>query len=168
MALTSNTAEGARSVLAELLEAMRSAAHGVLDEQKARAAEEVGDIAEAVRCSARSLGQSDNPAIARYAERAAVGIDHVADVMRRRSWNDILADTEEFAQRRPTLFVLGAVAAGFAAGCLASVPAASRVPGETRDAPAPRSAEIEMPTAATADREPMHHAAGGRRAKENS
>lgn len=166
-------AEGARSVFAELLNAMRSAAYGLLDEQKARAAKEVGDIAEAVRCSARSLEQSDNPAIARSVEHAALSIERFSGVIRERSWSDILADTEEFAQRRPTLFVLGAIAAGFAVGCLASVPAASRAPGESRDEPAPRPAEIVTPAALPAAttghaHEPAHRATGGRRAKENS
>ena len=147
-------AEGARSVLAEFLEAMRSAAYGILDEQKARAAKEVGDIAEAMRCSARSLAQSDNPAVARYAERAALGIDRLAEAVRQRSWNDIFADTEEFARRRPTLFVLGAIAAGFAAGCLAAAPAAPGTPGKAREAPEPRRAGAETPAPLPAAAEP--------------
>jgi hypothetical protein len=137
-------AEGARSVLVEFLEAVRSAAYSILDEQKARAAKEVGDIAEAVRASARSLEQSDNPAIARYIERAAERIEHFSGVMRERSWNDILADTEELAQRRPTLFVLGAIGAGFAAGWLASLAEGRRAPNE-REEPLSRYAEIEAP-----------------------
>lgn len=147
-------AEGARSVLAEFLEAMRSAAYGILDEQKARAAKEVGDIAEAMRCSARSLAQSDNPAVARYAERAALGIDRLAEAVRQRSWDDILADTEEFAHRRPTLFVLGAIAAGFAAGCLAAAPAAPGTPGKAREVPQPRHAGAETPAPLPAAAEP--------------
>lgn len=157
-------ADEARSVLVEFLEAMRSAAYGILDEQKARAAKEVGDIAEAVRSSARSLERSDNSAIARHVERAASGIEDFALAMRQRSWNDILADTEEFAQRRPTLFVLGAIAAGFAAGCLASMPAQG-VPGEVREEPASRFTETEMSAprpAAAAEPEPAHRSGGER------
>ena len=154
MALPNDAAEGVRSVLAEFLEAMRSTAYGILDEQKARAAKEVGDIAEAVRSSARSLVQSDNPAVARYAERAALGIDRLAETVRQRTWNDILADTEEFARRRPTLFVLGAIAAGFAAGCLAAAPAAPGTPGKTREIPEPRQAGTEAPVPLPAAAEP--------------
>jgi hypothetical protein len=172
MALTSDAAgegaphadEGGRSVLAEFLDAMRGAAYGILDEQKGRAAQEVADIAEAVRCSARSLDKSDNPAIARYVERAALGIDHLAEAMRQRSWHDILADTEEFAQRRPAFFVLGAIAAGFAAGCLASLPA----PGAARGEAAPRQAEAERPASlSAAPAEPAHRSAR-RRAKDGA
>ena len=174
MALTSEAAgaaresaqravEGARSVVADLIEAVRSAAYGVLDEQKARAAREVADVALAVRSGAQALEKSDNRAAAHYVERAALGIEHVAEAMRKRSWSDILAEAEEFAQRRPALFVFGAIAAGFAAGCLVSPPPRGEMRRKGRAAVEPSS----RLAAAAEEPEPAHRSSGGRRAKDN-
>jgi hypothetical protein len=38
--------------------------------------------------------------------------------MRERHWGELVADTEDFARRQPTWFVLGAVATGFVLGRL--------------------------------------------------
>ena len=121
--------ERAKTILTELLEATRSTAEALLDEQKQRAAERVKGIAEAVRCAAQSLERSDSRAIARYAERAADRIEDFSLLMCERRWGEIVADTGNFARRRPTLFLLGAAAAGFLAGRLLSVPTDHQRPG---------------------------------------
>jgi hypothetical protein len=108
--------ERAWSVVAEFVDAARSAAESLLEEQTRQVAERVSGIADAVRGAAKSLDQSQNRAIARYADQAADQIENFSRAVRERGWNEIVADTEDFARRQPTLFVLGAVATGFLVG----------------------------------------------------
>lgn len=112
----------AKTILAEFVDATRSAAVKIMDDQKRRAAEQVKGIAEAVRCAAQSLERSENRAIARYADRGADQIEDFSHLIGDRPWNEMLGATEDFARRRPMLFVLGAIAAGFLAARLLSLP----------------------------------------------
>jgi ElaB/YqjD/DUF883 family membrane-anchored ribosome-binding protein len=112
----------------DLLDAARSAAETMLDDQKQRTAGRVAGIAEAVRCAAQSLERSDSRAIARWADQAASRIEDFSCLIRERRWSEIAADTENFARRQPMLFVLGAAVTGFLAGRLLSVPADRRQP----------------------------------------
>ena len=118
--------ERAKTILSELLDAARSAAETILEDQKQRTAERVSGMAEAVRCAAQSLDRSENPTIARYADHAADRIGDFSGLIRERQWSEIVADTEDLARRQPTLFVLGAAAIGFLAGRLLAVPADRR------------------------------------------
>jgi ElaB/YqjD/DUF883 family membrane-anchored ribosome-binding protein len=120
--------ERAKPILNEVLDAARSAAETLLDDQKQRAAEGVAGIAEAVRCAAQSLDRSDSRAIARYADQAASRIEDFSRLIRERRWSEIAADTEDFTRRQPILFVLGATVTGFLAGRLLSVPSDRRRP----------------------------------------
>jgi ElaB/YqjD/DUF883 family membrane-anchored ribosome-binding protein len=111
-------ADRAGNVVAEFVEAARSAAESLLEEQKRQVADRVSGVAEALRSAVAPLERSQNRIVARYLEGAADQVDDLSRTMRTRRWNELVADTEEFARRQPTLFVLGAVAAGFLAGRL--------------------------------------------------
>jgi ElaB/YqjD/DUF883 family membrane-anchored ribosome-binding protein len=104
------------SVVAEFVDAARSAAESMLEEQRQQVAEKVSGIAEALRSAANSLEQSQNRALAGYVDQAADQVASIYRTVRERHWNEIVADTEDFARRQPTLFVLGAVATGFLVG----------------------------------------------------
>ena len=108
--------EREKSVIAELVGAARSAAESMLEEQRQQVAEKVSGIAEALRSAANSLEQSQNRALAGYVDQAADQVESISRTLRKRRWNEIVADTEDFARRQPTLFVLGAVATGFLVG----------------------------------------------------
>ena len=113
----------AKTILAEFVDATKSAAEMMLDDRKQRAAERIGVIAEAMRCAAQSFERSDSRAVARYAMQAADRFEALALRMRNQHWNEIVDDVEDLARRRPTLFVLGATVAGFLAGRLLSLSA---------------------------------------------
>ena len=104
------------SVFAEFVDAARSAAESMLEEQRQQVAQKVSGIAEALRSAANSLEQSQNRALAGYVDQAADQVASIYRTVRERHWNEIVADTEYFARRQPTLFVLGAVATGFLVG----------------------------------------------------
>jgi ElaB/YqjD/DUF883 family membrane-anchored ribosome-binding protein len=106
------------SVVTEFLDAARSAAESLLQEQKRQIAERVSGVAEALRCTVQPLERSQNRIMSRYLERAADQVEEFAHSVRYRHWSELVADTEEFARRQPAWFVLGAVATGFVIGRL--------------------------------------------------
>jgi len=106
------------NVVAEFADAARSAAESLLEEQKRQVADRLSGVGQALRSAVNSLEHSQNTLIARYLERAAGQVEDISRLVRDRRWNEIAAETEEFARRRPTLFVAGAVAVGFLVGRL--------------------------------------------------
>jgi ElaB/YqjD/DUF883 family membrane-anchored ribosome-binding protein len=106
------------SVVTEFLDAARSAAESLLEEQKRQIADRISGVAGALRNAAQPLDESQSRVIARYLEEGAAQVETLSRNMRERRWNELVADTEDFARRRPTLFVLGAVVTGFVAGRL--------------------------------------------------
>src|SRR5579875_2543165 len=63
-----------KMLAAELVEASRSAAQSVLDEQKEGAARQIAAVAGAARAAAQALEQSNSPTLAHYTGRAALFI----------------------------------------------------------------------------------------------
>jgi ElaB/YqjD/DUF883 family membrane-anchored ribosome-binding protein len=106
------------NVVAEFVDAARSAAESLLEEQKRQVADRVSGVAAALQSAANSLAHSQNALVARYVEQAAGQVEDISRMVRDRRWNEIAAETEDFARRRPTLFVVGAAAAGFLVGRL--------------------------------------------------
>lgn len=97
-------------------EQVREALQSVLQEQKERMADTVHGVADALRRTAGTLEREENQAIARYADQAAAQIDRFSETVRRREIGDLVAGAEGFARRQPSLFIAGAVAAGFVIG----------------------------------------------------
>jgi ElaB/YqjD/DUF883 family membrane-anchored ribosome-binding protein len=116
---TADTERGdSGSVVTEFLEAARSAAESLLEEQKRQIADRVSGIARALRSAAQPLDESQSHVIARYLEEAAAQVNSLSRTMRERHWGELVADTEDFARRQPMWFVLGAAATGFVVGRL--------------------------------------------------
>lgn len=84
-----------------------------VDERKARAAEEINDVAGALRMSADHLRDQQRDQVGRYVSWAADELESFASTLRQRDLGDWLRQTEQFARRQPAAFVGGAVAAGF-------------------------------------------------------
>ena len=106
------------SVVTEFLDAARSAAESLLEEQKRQIADRMAGIARALRSAAQPLDESQSRVIARYLEEGAAQVGSLSRTMRERHWGELVADTEDFARRQPTWFVLGAAATGFVLGRL--------------------------------------------------
>lgn len=108
--------EHVKAIAAEFVEASRSAAQSVLDEQKESAARQVCAVAAAVRSASQSLGQSNLPTLARYIDEAAVSIEGFGGRLRQSSWGELADDIELTARRQPALFIAMAAAVGFLSG----------------------------------------------------
>ena len=96
----------------------RDRARSFLDEQKDNAADRVHGFADALRETAREMQNKggDASSTSRYAERAAEGIDRLADKLENNDVSGVMRDTQRFARRSPALFVGGSVVAGVLLG----------------------------------------------------
>src|SRR5437899_1177205 len=91
---------GERSVLAEFVDAARTSAESLLREQKQQVADRVSGVAEALHGAARSLDQAQNRVIARHIHQAGDHVKNLTRNLQERRWNELIADTEEFARRQ--------------------------------------------------------------------
>ena len=82
-----------------------------VDEQKNRAAEGLGGIANVFRTAGNEL-RSENEAVAAYVDMASDQLRRFADQIRQKGVTDMLDDVNDFARRRPALFIGGAFLVG--------------------------------------------------------
>jgi hypothetical protein len=101
-----------------------SAAHGVLggiqqrvssqvDQQKNRAADGLGGIADVFRTASNEL-RTENETLASYVDMASDQMRRFAEQIRQRGAADMLEDVNAFARRQPALFIGGAFLLGVA------------------------------------------------------
>src|SRR5690242_10079498 len=86
-------AGSARSVVAEFMDAARSTAESLIEEQKQQIADRVKGLAEGLEAAARSLGGSQNRIVARYVQEAGDQVRNFSHSLHGRRWNELLADT---------------------------------------------------------------------------
>jgi hypothetical protein len=84
-----------------------------VDDQKRRGLEAVRSFADAVNTAAQSLEQQ-SPQMAQYARDAADRLQSFTSEFEKRSTSDLLRSASDLARSKPGLFMIGAVAAGFA------------------------------------------------------
>jgi hypothetical protein len=82
-----------------------------VDEQKNRAADGLGGIANVIRNAGNEL-RTENEALASYVDSASDQLRRFADQIREKGVADMLDDVHSFARRRPVLFVGGAFLVG--------------------------------------------------------
>ena len=83
-----------------------------VDEQKNRAADGLGGIADVIRSASDEL-RNENETLASYVDLASDHMKRVADQIREKGVADLLDDVQVFARRRPALFIGGALLVGF-------------------------------------------------------
>lgn len=82
-----------------------------VDEQKNRAADGLGGIANAIRTAGNEL-RGENEALAQYVDMASDQLRRFADTIRQRGVSDMMDDVNRFARRNPAVFVGGALLVG--------------------------------------------------------
>ena len=82
-----------------------------VDEQKNRAADGLGGIANVIRNAGNEL-RNENEALASYVDAASDQLRRFADHIRQRGVADMMDDVHTFARRRPALFIGGAFLVG--------------------------------------------------------
>jgi hypothetical protein len=82
-----------------------------VDEQKNRAADGLGGIADVFRTASNEL-RNENETLASYVDMASDQMRRFAETIRQRGVGDMLDDVHAFARRRPALFIGGAFLVG--------------------------------------------------------
>jgi hypothetical protein len=82
-----------------------------VDEQKNRAADGLGGIANVFRSASNEL-RNENEVVAQYVDMASDQLRRFADQIRQKGVTDMLDDVHNFARRRPALFIGGAFLVG--------------------------------------------------------
>ena len=102
-----------QSLATNLARTVKDKAVGVVEEQKATAAEQVDSVARLIEDVAGKVEQ-EVPVIAPYLREAASSIHRVSSGLRERSSDDLLQEVSEFGRRRPAALVGASLIAGFA------------------------------------------------------
>lgn len=82
-----------------------------VDQQKNRAADGLGGIADVIRSAGNEL-RAENEALASYVDMASDQMRRFADQIRERGVADMLDDVDRFARRNPAVFIGGAFLVG--------------------------------------------------------
>lgn len=82
-----------------------------VDEQKNRAADGLGGIADVFRTAGNDL-RNENETVAQYVDMASDQLRRFADSIRQRGVADMIDDVSGFARRRPAMFIGGAFLLG--------------------------------------------------------
>lgn len=95
-----------------LVDTVRDTAATQLTNQKNRAVDGLGSVAQAVRQSTEQLRQQDHDVIARYVEQAADQLDRMSQRIRSKDVGELMNDVQSLARRQPAMFIGGAFALG--------------------------------------------------------
>ncbi|MFH9061480.1 hypothetical protein ACH4GM_09740 [Streptomyces coeruleorubidus] len=133
----------ARQQVGAAAQDLRSRAMSEVEEQTRRAAGSLRQWADDLAGLAENA-QSDSPARS-LAAQAADGGHRAADYLDRQGVDGVLTDVQDFARRRPGVFLGGAVLAGMAVGRL--VKAAGKSDGSSERTQQPAAPDEGQPTA---------------------
>src|SRR5215208_208044 len=114
-----------------ILNQVREKAASQLNEQKARATDGLGNVAQAVRQSTHHLREQQYDTVAQFVERAADQIDRFSNHLRERDLNDLVSEAQRFARQQPAVFI----GSSFAAGILAARVIKASRPTRSFDSP---------------------------------
>ncbi len=108
------TGEQLQAQAGQLVALARDQLTGQLTTQKARAAEGLSALAEAVRQVGQQTRQQDNGPLADYVDGAADQLAQLATMLREQDVAQLGETVSGFARRQPALFLAAAVGLGFA------------------------------------------------------
>ena len=91
---------------------VRNSANAQLTQQKERATDGLGSVAQAVRQSTHQLREQQHDTIAQYIEQAADQLERLSSRLREKNVNELVDDAQRFARQRPALFIGSAFAIG--------------------------------------------------------
>jgi hypothetical protein len=113
--VTQQVVTHAKEKAGQLADQARDAVREQLTAQKDRTAESLGSVAGAIREAGASLKEGDQAAIGQYADQLAGWVDDFNQYLRSHDLNQLVGEVEQFARRRPGLFLGGAFFLGFMA-----------------------------------------------------
>jgi len=105
--------EQTRQKAGEVVDQARQQVKSKLGDQKDRATEGLGQVAQALRETGQQLRGHQQESIGQYAEMAADQVERFSGYLRGQDINQLLGEVESLARRQPALFVGGAFMLGF-------------------------------------------------------
>lgn len=106
---------GGRARGEDLADEVQDRARSALEESKSRLADEVSRLGRALRDASQRLEGESRP-MGSYARQAAEQIRRAGDYLRDAGTGEIVRDVQDFARRRPELFLGGLLVAGVLIG----------------------------------------------------
>jgi len=99
----------ARAMAGRVTEQLSETAEASVD----RGADALGSFVRAMQAAGREI-EPESPGLARTLDDVATNVDNFAETIRGRSLSDLVSSASDLAKRNPTIFLAGAIAAGFA------------------------------------------------------
>ena len=97
---------------AGIMDRVRQGASTQLSTQKNKATDSIGNVAQAVRQTTQHLREQHHDTIARYVDEAANQLERVSNQLRNKDVGELMRDAQQFARRRPAVFIGSAFAIG--------------------------------------------------------
>lgn len=91
-------------------------AKSTVDSRLSDVAHEIGSVAETVRQTSYEVGGGDSEAVVRYGERIAEQLDGISTYLNENGIEEVLTDLQDFARRKPGVFLGGAFMLGIVVG----------------------------------------------------
>lgn len=104
--------EQARRQSSLLAARARGQVEGLVTERKDLAAARLDELAGSLRSTASRLESQQVGPLAQYADYAADQVDRVTEYLRERDLEGLIEDVQDFARRRPEIFIGGTFVAG--------------------------------------------------------
>ena len=95
-----------------LMDKVRQGATSQLSTQKNKATDGIGTVAQAVRQASQQLRTQQHDTIANYIDQAANQLERFSTRLRDKDVGELVRDAQQFAKRRPVVFVGSAFALG--------------------------------------------------------
>jgi hypothetical protein len=95
-----------------IMEKVREGATTQLSTQKDRATDGIGTVAQAVRQTTQQLRDQHHETIAHYIDEAANQLEQFSTRLRDKDVGELVRDAQQFAKRRPAVFIGSAFAIG--------------------------------------------------------
>jgi hypothetical protein len=95
-----------------IMDKVRQGATTQLGTQKDKATDGMGTVAEAVRQTSQQLRSQQHDTIANYIDQAAQQLEQFSTRLREKDVGELMRDAQQFARRRPAVFVTSAFALG--------------------------------------------------------
>ncbi|RIK85585.1 MAG: hypothetical protein DCC67_03715 [Planctomycetota bacterium] len=106
-ATTATPSERAGGQETQAVEELRQTGREFLSEQKAKAANQISCLSDAIRSAARQMREDGNVSTAGYAELAASRLEGAARFLGDQDLRSLMSEAERAVRRRPELFLGG-------------------------------------------------------------
>lgn len=122
----SEVADEAKKQASVLTDQAKTKAKSSLHSQKEMAAQELHGVARALRQTGGNLREQDQTMFAQYSNQMADRVDRASTYLEEHDLEDLVYEAEDFARRRPELFIGGAFTLGLLAARFLKSTAPSR------------------------------------------